>query len=58
MIERGDLATALSNPAEVVKQTATRYQPSLALFARSSYFITAANEFKLLVSILETQKRP
>lgn len=57
MMDRGDLATALSDPAQVVNTTATRYQLFLALSARSNYFVSATDGSQLLVSILETQQR-
>jgi hypothetical protein len=57
MMEKGGLAATLSDPAQVVNQTATRYQLFLALSARSNYFVTATDGSQLLVSILETQQR-
>ena len=57
VMERSGLATALSNPAQVVNTTATRYQLFLALSARSNYFVSATDGSQLLVSILETQQR-
>jgi hypothetical protein len=57
VMEKDDLATALSNPAQVVNATATRYQLFLALSARSNYFVSATDGSQLLISILETQQR-
>ena len=57
IMERGDLATVLRDPAQVANITTNRYQLFLALSARSNYFVSETNGVHLLVSILEIQQR-
>lgn len=57
MMERGDLATVLGDPAQAVNVTSNRYQLFLALSARSNYFISEPSGAQLLVAIIEIQQR-